>query len=62
MTGQYNCRHHLVQKNIVVVASTNAGKYFLYQSILLIIEGIILVIFPTIILLENQIGWSFSSI
>lgn len=55
MIGQYNCRHYLVQKNIIVITSTNANKCFFYQSILLITESSILVIFSIIALLENWI-------
>lgn len=44
------------KKDVIVITSTNVGKSLFYQSIPLIIGGIVLVILLTIALIENQVG------
>lgn len=56
MAGQCSCRHHIEKKNVIVIADTSAGKGFLYQSISIITKGIILVVSPTIALIEDQVS------
>lgn len=43
------------KKNVVVIAGTSAGKSLPYQLIPLITESIVLVVLPTIALIEDQI-------
>ena len=43
------------KRNICAIASTNAGKSLIYQVILVITGGSILVISPTIALMEDQV-------
>lgn len=44
------------KKDVVVIAGTSAGKSFPYQSIPIITGGIVLVVSPTIALMEDQVG------
>lgn len=63
---QFDLRARFWQVNIVVditlkkrdvygIASTNADKNLVYQAIPVITEGFVLVILPTITLIENQV-------
>lgn len=44
------------KKDVVVIAGTCAGKSLPYQSIPIITGGIVLVVSPTIALMEDQVG------
>ena len=45
----------LKKRDVCAIANTNAGKSLVYQTILVVIGDFILVILPTIALMENQI-------
>lgn len=49
-------------KNVIVIAGTSAGKSFSYQSIPIIIEGIVLIVLPIIALMQDQVGYLFVSV
>lgn len=42
-------------RDVCAIAGTNAGKSLVYQSILVITGGFVLVISPTIALMEDQV-------
>ena len=44
-----------LKRDVVVIADSSAGKSLLYQLIPLITRGIILIILPTITLMEDQV-------
>lgn len=44
------------KKDIIIIASINANKNLPYQSILLIIGDIVLVVSSAIVLIEDQIS------
>lgn len=43
------------KQDVYAIASTNASKNFIYQSILVVIGGFVLVILPTITFIEDQV-------
>lgn len=43
------------KKDIYIIVSTNAGKSLVYQVILVVIKDFVLVISPTIALIEDQV-------
>lgn len=47
------------KRDVVVIAGTSAGKNLPYQSIPLLTGGIILVVLPTIALMEDQVCFMF---
>ncbi len=49
----------LKKRDVCTIASTNAGKSLVYQAILIVMGGLVLVISPTIALIEDQIRAPF---
>lgn len=45
----------LKKRDVCAIASTNAGKSLVYQAILIVTRGFVLVISPTIALIEDQV-------
>lgn len=43
------------KKDVYTIVSTNANKSLVYQAILVVIGGFVLVILPTIALIEDQV-------
>ncbi len=41
------------KRDVCAIASTNAGKNLVYQAILVVTEGFVLVLSPTITLIKN---------